>query len=86
MKPLVFVNLPIARFVYEVAINRGNLEEWTESLAHCLMDQDPSLNSFGAKMLAEVEQYRETKSKAGKASAEAKMNKAQHTSTHLNTP
>jgi hypothetical protein len=67
-----FVKLPVARFAYEVAKNKGNLEEWTDSLAVSLMDFDLEANEFGAKLLLEAAEFREKKKQAGRKGGLAK--------------
>jgi hypothetical protein len=81
MKQLLFVKLPISRFVFEVATNKGNLEDWTMNLAKCLMAQDSSLSQFGASLLSEAEEFRDAKVNAGRRSA---ILKNQQRSTEVN--
>lgn len=52
------VHVDIAQFVLEVGqVPDGELGGWTARLARCLAYRDPSIHEFGARLLAEAEEY-----------------------------
>jgi len=60
MKKPASVHIDIAEFAMTVMeISESERSEWLLSLVKCLSYADPSLNLYGAKLLGEVEQYRE---------------------------
>lgn len=69
-RPITSVHVDIAEFISEVSdVSMESTENpdkalaaWTRALARCLARRDPSLHPYGAKLLAEVENYRKADS------------------------
>lgn len=78
-----FVKIDIARLcreVYRIQDDR-DLGRWARSLTEALVLRDPSLNEYGAALLAEVEKYREIDAKRKKISKDSTESKDSKDST-----
>jgi len=61
MRKPASVHIDIAEFVMTIVeVPESERGDWLMSLAKCLSYANPSLNEYGAKLLGEVEQYRES--------------------------
>lgn len=61
-----WVRLDIGELCLEFSDHQDDVEAWCRSFVRSLARNDPSLNSFAAKLLGEASQYRQARINAAK--------------------
>lgn len=82
MRPVVSVQIDIARFCWEI-MRRDDTElvRWCRDLVDCLATRDPSKHDYGAELLSDVAEFRE-KEKARKDAAGFRSKKENESGFH----